>query len=75
MNAFSGFVEELRRRRVFRVGGIYAVAVFGAFQVVDIVFPVLGLPEWTVTLTVVLGLPRFARAHRRVGSAASAFCA
>lgn len=59
VSAFSRFVEELRRRRVLRVGGIYAVAVFGVFQTVDVVFPALGLPELTVTLTVVIGLLAF----------------
>lgn len=56
MSAVGRFVEELRRRRVFRVGAIYAVTAFAAFQVVDVVFPALHLPEWTVTLTVVAGL-------------------
>jgi adenylate cyclase len=53
------FVAELRRRRVFRVAAIYVVIGFAALQGVDIVAPALRLPEWTLTLFVVLVLVGF----------------
>ena len=49
---FRDFLAELRRRRVFRVAVVYAVASFGILQVADIAFPALKLPEWTITLVV-----------------------
>jgi TolB-like protein/tetratricopeptide (TPR) repeat protein len=52
--------EELKRRNVFRVGAAYAVIGWLLIQASDIVFPRLGLPEWTVTLMIVMvgfGLP------------------
>jgi TolB-like protein len=52
--------SEFKRRRVFRVFGAYAVVVFGLLPVADIVVKALHLPEWTLTLLVVLagvGLP------------------
>ncbi|HRP35375.1 MAG TPA: hypothetical protein PLI48_05755 [Gammaproteobacteria bacterium] len=45
---------ELRRRNVIRVGGAYAVVAWLLIEVSDTVFPRLGLPEWTVTLVIVL---------------------
>lgn len=53
-------VEELKRRRVFRVAGIYAVMSWIIAEVADVVFPALKLPEWTVTFVVallILGFP------------------
>lgn len=54
-----GFVAELRRRRVFRVAALYAVAAFGVLQVADIAFPALRLPDWTITLLVAVTLLGF----------------
>jgi adenylate cyclase len=54
------FIAELRRRKVFRVAGAYLVAAFVLLQVGDIVVEPLSLPEWTMTLLIVvsaLGLP------------------
>lgn len=56
----GGFFVELRRRRVVRVGGVYAVVAFIVIQVADLMFARVGLPDWTVTLVVwlaVLGFP------------------
>ncbi len=53
------FVAELRRRRVFRVAVVYAIATFGVLQVADIAFPALKLPEWSVTLIVAVALLGF----------------
>jgi TolB-like protein len=57
---YQRFFADLKRRRVFRVMAVYGAVAFGAIQVVDIVLPRLGLPDWTVTLVVwlcVLGFP------------------
>lgn len=54
------FFAELRRRNVFKVTSVYAATAFVLWQVAEIAFPRLGLPEWSITLVVVLtlvGLP------------------
>lgn len=53
-SGLRGFAAELKRRRVFRVAAGYAVAAFALLQGADIVFPALGLPDWSMTLVVVL---------------------
>lgn len=53
------FVAELRRRRVFRVAVLYAIAAFGILQVADIAFPALRLPDWSITIVVALTLLGF----------------
>lgn len=50
----ASFVREMRRRRVFRVIVVYALVAWGLLQVGEIVFPALGLPEWSLTLLVAL---------------------
>lgn len=52
--------EELKRRNVFRVVGAYLVVGWITLQVIDIVQPALGLPEWINTFIIYLllaGLP------------------
>jgi TolB-like protein len=54
------FISELKRRRVFRVTGIYAIVAWIVVQVAATTFPVLLLPDWTVRFVValfLLGLP------------------
>jgi len=51
---FSRFLSELKRRRLIRVAGVYAVTCWAIFQVAASLFPVLHLPGWTVTLVAVL---------------------
>ena len=51
---------ELRRRNVFRVGVAYAAIGWLLVQVADVVFPLLGAPDWVLHILVVvllLGLP------------------
>lgn len=43
----SGLLQELNRRNVFRVGIAYVVAAWVLLQVVDVLTPILQLPEWT----------------------------
>jgi len=45
---------ELKRRNVFRVAVAYLVAAWVLVQVADVVVPAVRLPDWTVTLIVVL---------------------
>ena len=49
-----GLLAELKRRRVFRVAGLYGVVAWIITEVSSVVFPVLLLPEWTVTFIVVM---------------------
>jgi hypothetical protein len=51
--------QELKRRNVIRVAIAYAVSAWLLIQVVDALFPMLRLPEWTATFVVVLLLIGF----------------
>lgn len=56
----SYFLEELKRRNVFKVGAAYLVASWLILQLVQSVREPLGLPEWTDAFFIVLlsvGLP------------------
>jgi DNA-binding winged helix-turn-helix (wHTH) protein/tetratricopeptide (TPR) repeat protein len=50
----SRLVTELRRRHVFRAGALYLLVAWGVLQLADIVVPALGLPDWVITLVLVL---------------------
>ncbi|MGH8194896.1 MAG: hypothetical protein ACREQ8_10920 [Woeseiaceae bacterium] len=50
------FIAELRRRRVCRAATMYAVTMWLICQVVELIFPALGLPDWTVKFVIVVGL-------------------
>jgi TolB-like protein len=53
-------LADLKRRKVFRVMAVYGATAFVVLQVVDLAFPRLGMPEWTVTfvlLAAMAGLP------------------
>lgn len=52
-------LQELQRRRVFRVAAVYAVVAWIIIQVADITFPRLGIPEWVVTLVIALTVLAF----------------
>jgi TolB-like protein/Tfp pilus assembly protein PilF len=45
---------ELKRRKVFRVAVVYAATSFVVLQVADIMLPRLGVPEWAMSLIVLL---------------------
>ena len=54
------FIEELKRRKVFRVAASYAVVAFIILQLVEIVFPIFDFPQWTsqfVIILVLIGFP------------------
>ena len=57
---YAVLLAELKRRKVFRVAAVYGATSFVMLQIADIVFPSLGLPQWTITLVValtVIGFP------------------
>jgi len=54
-NLISNFIAELRRRRVFRVIVLYAIAGWIVIEVTSTVLPGLNLPDWTTTLVILLG--------------------
>lgn len=53
---FHSLIDELKRRRVFRVTAAYVVVSLAVLQAADILTPALGLPPWTMTLLVVVAL-------------------
>ncbi|KPK65580.1 MAG: hypothetical protein AMS21_04315 [Gemmatimonas sp. SG8_38_2] len=55
----KAFLAELKRRRVYRVAVVYAAVAFVIWQAAEIAFPALGLPDWPLTLVVVLTLIGF----------------
>jgi len=55
----SGFFEELKRRKVYRVAAAYIIAAGFIIQLGSAVFPAWELPNWTLRLVVVLLLIGF----------------
>ncbi len=56
----SGFLGELKRRKVIRAAVAYLVVAWVLLQVADVLFPALILPDWTVRFVaglLVLGFP------------------
>ncbi len=56
MERTMSLVTELRRRRVFRVAGLYLLAAWVVLQVADVMLPPLGFPAWSMTLLSILAL-------------------
>jgi tetratricopeptide (TPR) repeat protein len=48
------FWNELKRRKVVKASLVYLAVAFGILQAVDMIFPRLGLPDWTVTFVLIL---------------------
>ncbi len=42
----SGILQELKRRKVFRVAAVYGVVAWLLTQVSDVVLPTFGAPVW-----------------------------
>ncbi len=59
MNGVRTFLAELRRRKVYQVAAVYAAVAFLIWQVADIAFPSLGLPEGAVGVVLVVTLLGF----------------
>jgi tetratricopeptide (TPR) repeat protein len=55
----SLFLAELKRRGCLRTAGLYAIAAWAVIEVSATVLPYLLLPDWLVTLIVVLALVGF----------------
>ena len=53
------FIHELKRRNVFKVAIAYAIAAWLLIEITSTTFPILKLPDWTVTLVTVLVLIAF----------------
>ena len=54
-----GFVAELKRRNVFRVGIAYLVLAWVVIQVTDTVSPALNLPDWMLSVVTWFGIIGF----------------
>jgi TolB-like protein len=54
LSGLEGFWNELKRRKTIRVITVYAAAAFIILQLVDIIAKPLQLPDWTLTLVIVL---------------------
>jgi TolB-like protein len=50
---------ELKRRKVFRIMAVYGATAFVVLQVVDLAFPRLGMPEWTITFILLATMAGF----------------
>jgi len=50
----NNLISELKRRNVFKVATAYAIAGWLIIQISDIVFPRLGLPDWTITFIIAI---------------------
>ena len=46
----ASFFDEIRRRKVLRVAGLYLIGAWLALQIADVVVPALFLPDWTISL-------------------------
>ena len=55
----TGFFEELKRRKVYRVAVAYIVVAGGTIQLASVVFPAWDLPAWSLRLVIVLLLLGF----------------
>jgi TolB-like protein/tetratricopeptide (TPR) repeat protein len=53
------FLKELRRRRVFRVAGLYVVAMWLLMQAANILFPAWGIPDAAINFLLWAGLLGF----------------
>jgi adenylate cyclase len=55
----SGFFEEAKRRKVYRVATAYIIAAAGVIQMASAAFPAWELPNWGLRLVIVLLLLGF----------------
>src|SRR6266699_649452 len=57
--AMSGFFEEVKRRKVYRVAAAYVIAAGGIIQLASAAFPAWELPNWALRLVIMLLLIGF----------------
>jgi TolB-like protein/Flp pilus assembly protein TadD len=55
----TGFFDEVKRRKVYRVAAAYVIAAGGAIQLASAAFPAWELPNWALRLVIVLLLLGF----------------
>src|SRR5437588_298182 len=55
----SGFFEEVKRRKVYRVAAAYIIAAGGIIQLASAAFPAWELPNWALRLVIVVLLMGF----------------
>jgi TolB-like protein/Tfp pilus assembly protein PilF len=55
----TGFFEEVKRRKVYRVAAAYIIAAVGIIQLASATFPAWELPNWSLRLVIVLLLVGF----------------
>src|SRR5437899_9611240 len=55
----SGFFEEVKRRKVYRVSAAYIIAAGGIIQIASSAFPAWELPNWALRLVIVFLLIGF----------------
>src|SRR4029077_1604014 len=55
----SGFFEEVKRRKVYRVAAAYIIAAGGIIQLASAAFPAWELPNWALRLVIVALLMGF----------------
>jgi TolB-like protein len=53
------FLTELKQRKVYKVAVVYAGVAWLLLQLVDVIFPPLGLPEWSIPLVLVIAAVGF----------------
>ena len=52
-------IDELKRRKVFRVAATYAVVAWVTMQIGEVTFPALNIPDWVMSTLVVFLLAGF----------------
>jgi TolB-like protein/Tfp pilus assembly protein PilF len=57
--AMTGFLEEVKRRKVYRVAAAYIIAAGGVIQLASAAFPAWELPNWALRLVIVALLMGF----------------
>jgi TolB-like protein len=60
VSSSPGLFNELKRRKVVRVGVVYAATAFAVLEAADLLLPRMGVPDWVMNLVValiVLGFP------------------
>lgn len=53
-------LADLKRRGVYRVAAIYVAGIWALLQVADVLFPVVGIPDWAITsllIAAAIGFP------------------
>jgi hypothetical protein len=55
----TGFFDEVKRRKVYRVAAVYIIAAGGAIQLASASFPAWELPNWALRLVIILLLLGF----------------